>query len=603
MADTNQETLFSTFDSVSTEQWKEKILKDLKGKDFERLFWNSGEGIRLAPFYRQEDIDRSQHGIDSLPGEFPFRRGNAFNAENEGWQVVQEIPVDAGEKIPELIQEAIHHEVYAFQFSSEKEIEELEGLLDKLEFDQTALHFAFPNVPALLSLDLYTILNAKGIKADLLTGTLRNDPISLAAAKGKTAFKSDFAMIEAGASNFKASPWFRGIGLDFSYIQEQGGSIVQQLAFGLSTLVDYLDMHSQTASEIQLEDIFKNLAFTFPVGTNFFLEIAKFRAFRMLFAKVAATYGIEDPMLCSPFIIGKTSRYYQNVYDSYNNLLRNTTAAISGILGGVQGMVVSPFDTLTAEPNPTSARLARNIQHLLRHESHLDQVVDPAGGSYYVEQATDALGKEAWKLFQQIESQGGFSELVKSGAIAEMIAKSRNQKETALRKQKEAVIGLNTSPNTGESLERDYAADGRLANVYEKLRLRTDALGRQRGKRLSAFLLLFGDARMRNARAQFARNLFGAGGFEVDENTRFDDVMAALLEASNSGADVLVLCASDDDYSQQAKGICDQLKAMPRHPIVIQAGKTENWQESGIEDVIYARMDVVEFLEKLIDRI
>ncbi|MCI4670796.1 MAG: methylmalonyl-CoA mutase family protein [Bacteroidia bacterium] len=603
MADTPQEKLFESFDPVSKESWKEKIIKDLKGKEFESLIWKSGEGIELEPFYRQEDIKRSEFGRDSLPGEFPHRRGNHFNASNESWQVVQEIPVESGDIISSLVQDALNNEVYAFQLSGKAEVEDVEKLFEQLDFDQTAFHFSFPNVPALLSLDLYTTLNAKGIKADLLTGTLLNDPISLAAAQGRPIDHADFAMVEAGVNNFKASPWFRGVGLDFSYIHEQGGTITQQIAFALSTVVEYLDLHGKTLSNIHMDEIFRNLSFTFSVGNNFFLEIAKFRAFRMLFAKLASVYGVHDAKLASPFIIGKTSGFYQNVYDSYNNLLRNTTSAISGIFGGVQAMVVRPFDSLTEESNPTSARLARNIQHLLRHESHLDQVIDPAGGSYYVEKATDALGEAAWKLFQEIENRGGFSSMVSEGAIQQLIGEARKAKEAALNSQKEAIIGLNVSPNTSESLEMDFEQDGRLANSFEKIRLHADSLGNQRGKRLSAFLLLFGDAKMRNARAQFARNLLGSGGFEIKENTRFDDIIHSLEEAANSEAEVLVLCASNIDYQNENKSICDQLKAMPSQPIVIQAGKTENWEECGVEEVIYARMDVVAFLEELIGQL
>jgi len=600
MAQEQQESLFSGFEATSTEAWKEKVLKDLKGKAWESLQWTPYEGITLDPFYRREDLERSANGLDSLPGEFPFRRGNVFNADHDGWQVIQEVPIVAGSQIPTLIQEAQRHEVYAFFLQSEGAIEDLESFFEYLDFDQAALHLAFPNVPALLSLDLYTVLNQKGIKAESLTGTLLNDPISMAAAKGKTAFKSDFAMIEAGVQNFSASPYFRGVGLDLSYVHEQGGSAVQEIAFALGTLVEYMDLVEKTQSEIYLEELLKNLAFTFSVGNNFFMEIAKFRAFRLLYAQVMKAYRIDDEQLSSPFIIGKTATFNLSLYDTYNNLLRNTSAALSGILGGVQGMVIRPFDRLHETVNPNSLRLARNIQHLLRHESHLNEVIDPSGGSYYIEKLTDALGQEAWKSFQEMESKGGFSELLAQGRIQEMLLESRSKKERALAIQKESLIGVNVYPNTEEVMDKTLVEDDRLASPLETIRLKADALARQRGKRLSAFLLLFGEARSRNARAQFARNLLGSGGFEIQENSKLEDLMASLKEAIEARAEVLVLCASNEDYEQEAKGICDQVKASNYQPLILQAGKTANWEKSGVDDVIYLGMDAFDFLEKVV---
>ena len=412
--------LFEEFDAISTEAWREKITADLKGKPFEKLIWSPEEGIELNPYYRKEDLSYSQYGIDSLPGEFPFRRGNLINASGDGWQIVQSIQLDDEESALARLEESELGEIHAFyltQWERGSEVPNLGTLLSAFDLSQQALHIDVPVEPAFLSLDIYSQMGSKGMDRKALTGTLINDPISKAAAKGKRAELHTFARIEAGIQNFNPSPWFRGVGLDLSYVHEQGGSMTQQIAFALGTLVDYIDWLEVSESKVTLEDLLRRISVTFSLGTNFIMEIAKLRAFRLLYAKVVQAYGIEDASLQSPFILVKTDKLNQTQYDYYNNLLRTTTEAISGVIGGANAVIVQGFDGLRQAEDAQSSRLARNIQHLLKHESYLDKVIDPAGGSYYIEQATDALGQAAWKMFQDIEKEGGFLEWVEVGKV------------------------------------------------------------------------------------------------------------------------------------------------------------------------------------------
>lgn len=590
--------LFEEFDAISLDEWREKIQKDLKGKSWDKLVWNPEPGIELQPFYRKEDLNYSQFGIDSLPGTFPFRRGNPLNATGEGWQVIQSIQLDDEEAALDRLEEAHQHEVHAFyltRWESYPEEERLGALLEAFELHQQALHINLPVDPAFLSLDLYTLLRSRKLSPALLTGTLTNDPISRAAAQGKVAELYTFAHVEAGALNFKDSPYFRGIGLDFIYIHEQGGNMTQQIAFALGTLVEYLDWIEQSESKLTIPELLGRVAVTFAVGTHFLLEIAKLRAFRLLYAKLVQAYGIEDENLQTPFILVKTDTFHQAKYDLYNNLLRTTTEAISGILGGANAVIVQAFDDVNQPAEARSARLARNIQHLLRHESYLDKVIDPAGGSYYIEQATDALGQNAWKLFQQMEAEGGFLHWVEEGKIGERICSSAGEKAQRVEKLQEKLIGINQSPNTEEILAEPIVMDGRLASAFEEMRSHGDLLGQKLGRRLQAQLLLFGDVKMRNARAQFSRDLLGSGGLAIQE----EFVSLDSMDAQAYTGDIFVLCSSDEEYLQYAETLITTLKVAHPQALFIVAGKPDNWDSLGFSHAIFTGINVLEFLRGL----
>ncbi|MEO0899219.1 MAG: methylmalonyl-CoA mutase family protein [Bacteroidota bacterium] len=588
----NDDFLFDSFPPVTDQEWKDKILKDLKGKSWDKLKWSPEKNLEFEPYYRASDLNRSEMGVDSLPGEFPYRRGTHFATENDGWQIIQSIHPQH-ENWKERMQSAQNQEVFAFQFEADQEVEELEPFFEQIDFDQTALHVRFPNVPALLSLDLYTVLNQKGHSPKVLTGTLLNDPISAAAANGEVPELADFAQIEGGVLNFKQSPWFRGIGLDFTYIQKDGGGVIPQIAYALGTLVEYLDWHERTQSQISLKDLLKNVAVTLPVSTNFFLEIAKFRAFRLLYAKVLQAYGLEDEQTSAPFLIAETSTFDFSFYDAYNNLLRSTTAAMSAVFGGVQGIVIKPFDHSQEE---LAARLGRNIQHLLRHESYLDKVIDPAGGAYYIEELTNQVAHQAWDAFQQIEKRGGFVEMLKSGEIQQQMEEFVATYEHRTSTQKDILVGINKYPNTEEIINETLPHyDGR-GGQFEALRTRVH----QMPKRPKAFLLLFGNTAMRNARAQFSRNALGSAGIDIIENSYLDDPMASLQEAKESGAEILVFCSSNADYAAQIDSLLEKSKELAYQPMFIQAGQTEGWREQGINAVLYAGMDLAGFLNELV---
>ena len=600
--------LFDAFPPITAEEWRAKIEQDLKGQPFDQLVWRTGEGFDLQPYYRREDLDAEQQFLRTVPGQYPYRRGNQFNAQDLGWQVIQEIRLSDPEA-PERATEALQAETYALYLGLAPDQEaalDLRHLLAKVKLDQTALHVHLRQAPSLLATDLYLALSEQRVAAKLLTGTLLNDPLGQALSTQQQPDPLSLVNVEAGVSAFQDSPWFRGVGLDLSYVYEQGGTLTQQLAIALASVVEYLDFLEQSDSDVTAEQLLANLSFTFPVGTSFFLEMAKFRAFRQVFARMLEGYDIAAEALASPFVLGRISTYQYAHYDAYNNLLRGTTAAMSAVMGGVQGLVIPPFDLLTGKSSATSDRLARNIQHLLAHESYLDRVKDPAGGSYYLEQATEALAKAAWELFQEMEGMGGLLAAARAGHLQQMIAAARADKQRRLATRRRTQVGVNQYANPGEVLSplNLAAEDQRAAVPFERLRQRADAYAATHdGQRLTAFLLLFGDVRMRNARSQFARNLLGAGGFAVIETNHQTDPEAAVAEAREVAPEVLVLCGADADYFAAGKELIATLKADLPQTRFLLAGQPEGWDRTGAENVIFAGMDAVAFLQQLLHEV
>ena len=310
------------------------------------------------------------------------------------------------------------------------------------------------------------------------------------------------------------------------------------------------------------------------------------------------------------FINAVTTKYNQTVFDPYVNLLRSQTEAMSAALAGVNSITVTPFDAAYETPDDFSERLARNQQLLLKEESHFDKVVDPAGGSYYVENLTEALAEQAWKLFLQVEDEGGMLAMVKAGKVQEAVNATNATRHENAAKRKESLLGTNQFPNIKEMSEGRAPktcnccckADGeatiatldssRIASEFEALRLQTEASGR----RPKVFMLTIGNLAMRQARAQFSGNFFGCAGYEIIDNLGFKTVEEGAEAARKAGADIVVLCSSDDEYAEYGPAA---FKAVGDSAIFVIAGNPaciEDLKAAGIENYVHVRCNVLETL-------
>ena len=310
--------------------------------------------------------------------------------------------------------------------------------------------------------------------------------------------------------------------------------------------------------------------------------------------------------------IHTTAKYNQTLFDPYVNLLRSQTEAMSAAIAGVDSITVTPFDAAYQESDEFSERLARNQQLLLKEESHMDKVVDPAGGSYYIENLTEAIAKQAWALFLQIEEEGGMLSLVQAGKVQEAANATNATRHENAAKRKEGLLGTNQFPNIKEMSDgRQPKAkcccccanenktiatldSARLASQFEELRLATEASG----KRPKVFMLTIGNLAMRQARAQFSGNFFGCAGYEIIDNLGFKTVEEGAEAAKKAGADIVVLCSSDDEYAEYGPAA---FKAVGDSAIYVIAGAPacmEDLKAAGIENYVHVRCNVLETLKE-----
>jgi methylmalonyl-CoA mutase len=315
-------------------------------------------------------------------------------------------------------------------------------------------------------------------------------------------------------------------------------------------------------------------------------------------------------------VSAETSRFNMTVFDAYVNLLRTQTETMSAAIAGVDEITVTPFDATYEVPSEFAERIARNQQLLLKEESHFDKVVDPAAGSYYIENLTDALANEAWKQFLAIQEQGGMYQMVAEGKVQEQFQANLTKRLDDVAKRKEVLLGSNQFPNFTEKAAKKIKETGcgcgtcktkpegaiatlpvaRAAEEFETLRLETEA----QKKQPVAFMLTIGNLAMRIARAQFSCNFLACAGYKVIDNNGFKTVAEGIKAARKAKADIIVLCSSDDEYATLAPEAWKKLQGAKETFIVAGAPACmEELQKLGIENFIHVRVNVLDTLKKL----
>jgi methylmalonyl-CoA mutase len=359
---------------------------------------------------------------------------------------------------------------------------------------------------------------------------------------------------------------------------EAGAHAVQEVGWALAEAVERL---AAAGSSIGIDDAARQVEFVYAVGSNYFFEIAKLRAARLLWAQAAAAFGAEEDA-CRAQIHVRTSRLNKSVYDRYTNLLRVSTEAMSAVVGGA--------DTLYVEPFGFSPHLARSVQRVLREESHFDAVADPAGGSYYIEALTDALAAAAWKLFQEVEAGGGYSRALSSGAIEKALAETRQARRKAVSSRRRTLVGVNNYPDASEKTPETEAPPAepgsfRLAEPFEHIRRRTAAHAAATGRYPKVLLLKRGDAKMRMARANFCFNFLGCAGFDLVESEEY----------AGTDADLIVLCSSDPEYTALAREVCAAVSV----PVLVAGNpkdQVEALKAAGVQGFLHIGSDAVQTL-------
>ena len=607
MATTNCEKLFAEFPEVSTEAWEAAIAVDLKGADYERkLVWRTTEGFSLRPYYRAENLE----GLETLgtqAGEFPYLRG--VSGDNS-WLTHQTIAVKCPKAANEAALKMLNAGVDSLGFclSEELSAEQLDELLAGIVLSAVELTFCGKGAGKLVA-PVLAKAEKEGVAKDALHVNFCIDPIVKHLSQkgdwceecegGKCLTK--IADLVKATAEYK---YVKVVSVSANVFSDSGSTIVDELGFGLSVAHEYLVRLMEAG--LTVDQAAKKIRFTFAVTSNYFMEMAKFRAARLLWANIVKQYEPACECSCKMFVHARTSSWNQTVYDPYVNMLRGTTEAMSAAIAGVHSLEVLPFDYAYTNPTEFSERIARNQSLLLKHESHFDQVVDPAGGSYYIENLTKTIADEAWKLFLELEEKGGYVEAFKAGYVVERVKASAAAKDKAIATRRQILLGANQYPNFNEVADAAVeaaavtrvAAEGNVlvpyrgAMAFEAMRYGVD----KSGKELKAFMLTCGNLAMARARAQFSCNFFACAGIRVQDNNFFKSVEEGVEVALASEAQIVVICASDDDYAELAPKAQELLGGKA---ILVVAGApacTEELQAKGINNFISVKSNVLETL-------
>ncbi len=607
MANTKREKLFTEFPPVSTEQWEAAIAVDLKGADYERkLVWRTGEGFNVRPYYRAENLEGIQF-LGSQAGEFPYVRGTRAN---NHWRVHQTVEVNCRKEANAEALKLLNSGVDSLGFEIAKEdftAADLDELLRDICVPAISLVFSGKGTGNVAEL-VIAKLEKEGTIAEADVAFAIDPLVKGLSTKGDFCSPNGekcFARIAALIKKTAAYKHIRIVTVSADIFSNAGSTIVEELAFALSAGNEYLAR--LTDAGLTVDEAARKLRFSFAVTSNYFMEIAKLRAARMLWANIVKAYNPEKNCAGKMMIHATTSKWNQTVYDPYVNMLRGTTEAMSAAIGGVYSMEVTPFDRSFETPSEFAKRIARNVELLLKHESHFDQVVDPAGGSYYVENLTQSIAAEAWKLFLEIEQKGGYTEAYKAGVIKERVEASAAAKDKAIATRRQSLLGANQFPNFTEVAPKEITEDAvkrpqaegnvltpyRGAMAFEEMRLHVD----RSGKEPKAFMLTCGNLAMARARAQFSCNFFACAGIRVIDNTFFKSVEEGVKAALESKAQIVVVCASDDDYAEVAPKVKELLGDKA---ILVVAGApacTPELEAQGIKNFINVKSNVLETLK------
>jgi len=613
MADKTNQLLFSDFPKVSTQEWMDKITADLKGADFEKkLVWRTNEGFNVQPFYRSEDLE-SLNYLESQPGEFPYVRGN--NAKSNKWFVRQDIVVKdvkaANEKALTVLTKGVDSIGFVIEDKALISEANIEALLKNIISDDVEINFNACCGNKELVDAVVAVLNKMNRTHAEVKGSINFDPIGDLTINGKACCETDKALdkVKEVAEVAKNFPQFRTVAVNSRHFNNAGSSIVQELAFGLAMGNEYLTQLTERGMTINAAA--GNIKFNMGISGNYFMEIAKLRAGRLLWAKIVEAYKPTGVEVCKMHVHSETSDWNKTIFDPNVNMLRTQTEAMSASLGGTQSLTVQPYDTLYKESDEFSERIARNQQLLLKEESHFEKIVDPSAGSYYIENLTNSIAEQAWALFVEVEEKGGFLAAMKEGFIQGLVKETAEKRRKAVATRRENLLGTNQFPNTGEIISANIDAkklvkgcccgEGkevepislfRGAQDFEELRLATE----NAAKRPKVFMLTYGNLAMRLARSQFSGNFFGCAGYEIQDNLGFESIEAGVEAAKAANADIVVLCSADDEYAEAAPKAFELLGDTP---LVIAGAPAcaDELKAKGITNFVNVRSNVLETLQ------
>ncbi len=671
--------LLSEFPEHTYEQWHAAAEALLKGANFEqKLVSKTYENITIQPIYRREDIADLEHR-KHFPGSGSLVRGShADGFLKSGWEVSQELKAPTPETLNSLIHEGLNggqSELNIFVGCGQDDCctggtridtaADLKVALDGVALD--AVSTWWQSGPACVATAALAIAAAEdmGTPAAKLRGGFENDPLGQLAAKGISrqplALRFDHmaALTDYAA---KHAPGLRTISVTGDVWHNAGASATQELGYVIATLVAYIE--EMKARGLDPAAVLPRIRIRLAVGSDYFMEIAKIRAARWLWSRVAAAYGVENVPV---HIHASTSKWNKTTYDAHTNMLRVTAEAFAAVVAGVDSLHIGPYDEISGKTDEFSRRIARNLHTILREECGLDRVIDPAGGSTYIEWLTDKIAEKSWEIFQDVEQQGGMLAALEAGTVQKAVQDVCKAKLQNVRRRKDRIVGANMYPdlkgrklnihkvecragqpipgapapqqlaitpsNNSSMVEQAIAAAKagatklslaistgficeetgpavtalparRAAEEYETLRDASAAFAAKTGAAPAILQLNIGPSRKYRLRADWTAAFFEAAGFAIDGKRDFkgiDDAVAALTEST---AAIAVITSDDATYLETADALAKTVKAAkPAIHLLLAGAPGDNepiWRAAGIDDFVNVRSNNFELNEQLL---
>lgn len=604
----NKHSLFAEFPPVTTREWEEKIREDLRGADYEKkLVGRTPEGIDIKPYYREEDLKDP---------ELIARLSELLKSDKKAndWIICQEVKCQSDhEPVRSCVQKALEGGAHAIHLHLDPDnIPQKELLADILQLissGQAGISFHGLNSQNELTPVIIEWLKSREA-IDYAGISFGFDPVGDMVLSGDPDLGENafISLTETFRKIRQISPLIGIIDVNGRYLHDAGSTLTQELACAMSMAVEYLDRLTDLG--ISPAEAAGSIRFNFATGPDYFMEIAKLRAARLLWERICDAWGIIEEAQ-NMFLHTSTVTWNLTIYDPFVNMLRATTETMSAVLGGADSVTVVPYDRPHRKSSEFADRMARNTQILLREESYFNRVIDPAAGAWYIESLTDTLAEKAWSLFREIESSGGFVETFRTGKIRNEIQKVRRERALNLETRETSLVGANQYPDFFEvishqidllNVEPDPDKNKlalkpfRVADKLERIRLSTE----QSGKRPKVFMLKYGAPGWMTARAMFAANFFSCAGYEIlREQPAFKDPASGVREALTRNADVVVICSSDEVYPDIAPGIYTALK--DKAEVVVAGYPKESidmLREAGIRHFIHSKSNIVETLDE-----
>ena len=596
MNDTSK-SLFSEFNPVTKQEWMEKVGIDLKGADFDKkLVWNNLSKIKIQPFYNAEDkqdlIKNTGENTQSLVNYRSISVGSAESSNKSALKAVEE-------GINGLL----------FTIDQKTSVKEL---LKGIDLNEISVSFILRANAVAFAADFFGFAKARNIAAKNLKGYIDMETISNYVTQGtlvESQISQEGELIQLAVDY----PNYKTLTISGSEYLDSGANQVQEIAYSLNSLVFLIEKFKEIG--VSEQEVFANLNFKLAIGSEYFVEIGKFRAFNSLLTEVAGKYGITE---YTHTIIAKTSIWSKSVTDPHTNLLRATTESMSAILGNVDGVLIDAYDNEFNDASDFSSRIAGNISTILKEESYLGKVANPVDGSYYIEEVSAKIAAKALELFKTVEENGGFYKSFENELIQQQIAEIRQEKIKLIGQRRLPMVGVNKYPNLMETINSNILSAGeennskvltprRASLEIEAIRKTTEEFVEKTNKRPVVELTSFGNLTMRKARAAFAYDFIGVSGFTVLQEQSYSSAQEAAEQSAKSDSSVVVICSSDQDYEESAIAFVKAFRSLNSEKVLLLAGNPINiineLTDAGLDGFVNIKSDVITTISSIQNKI